>query len=237
MPGFERTPSNAPRAAAPFEDATDRSGTFRSVSPTQSLSAKFWGLDLRANLPRVLSHDGVEAVPGEIDRVRAFLAEEFSSFAEEALGMNPSASMTRAKLEYLTRACDSIELRHMGQTVGVLVGAPEDWSSYYVRLFAVKHTHQRPALIRRFVKECLFAPLAAHHVERIVAETSPANLAMSRLFSELHFHVTGHQLSERWGPLVRYSKFLDENCEAAFHKRFAGTAPPSANRSRKEGRP
>jgi hypothetical protein len=236
MPGFDRVSSNAPRAGAPFDESSDRSGTFRSVSPTQSLSAKFWGLDLRANLPRVLSHDGVEAAPGEIDRVRAFLAAEFPCLTEEKLGASPNAAMVSSKRSYIQTRCDLIELRHNDRTVGVIVGAPEDWSTYYIRIFAVMQAYQRPALTRRFVRECLFDPLTAHHVERVAADTSPANLAMSRSFSEMHFHVTGHHLSDRWGPLVRYTKFLDPECEAAFYKRFTGIAPPGSS-GRKGGKP
>jgi hypothetical protein len=202
-----------------------------------SLSAKLWGLDLTKDLPRVLSHDGITATRGDLTRVRTFLAEEFPSFAEELVGAAPSEVIVDAKRWYLGSACDAIELRHEERTVGVFVGAPEDWSSYYIRTFAVIQTYQRPALIRRFGRECVFDPLATHHVERVVADTSPANLAMSRCFSELHFHVTGHQLSERWGPLVRYTRFLDPACEAAFCKRFAGTTPERATRTRKEEAP
>jgi hypothetical protein len=119
----------------------------------------------------------------------------------------------------------------------VIVGAPEDWSSYYIRIFAVLPAFQRPALTRRFVRECLFEPLTACGVQRLVADTSPANLAMARGFSEMHFHVTGHQLSDRWGPLVRYTKFLDPACESVFLERFGGTACPASTGMREEETP
>jgi hypothetical protein len=237
MPGFNRNSSSAPGTSGPLEDSTaGRSGTFRSVSPAQTLSARFWGFDLCEQLPRVLSNDGVEATRGEPNRVKAFLAQEFPSLTEEALGAAPSATTTEAKRWYLRTACDLIELRHHGRTVGIVIAAPEDWSSYYIRSFAVLHAYQRPGLIRRFIRESLFDPLTAHHVERIAADTSPTNLAMSRLFGELRFHVTGHQLSDRWGPLVRYTKFLDPVCEANFHARFSGATPPGSSRIKKGGR-
>jgi hypothetical protein len=236
MPGVNRAPlSLAPTAPAIRPD--DGGDPICPAPPITSLSATLWGLDLSRGLPRVLSHDGITATTGDLTRVRTFLAEEFPSFAEEALGATPCESIVDAKRWYLRAACDAIELRHEGRTIGVLVGAPEDWSSYYIRTFAVIQTYQRPALIRRFGRECVFDPLRLHHVERVVADTSPANLAMSRCFSELHFHVTGHQLSDRWGPLVRYTRFLDPACEAAFLKRFAGTAPEGATRTRKEEPP
>ena len=201
-----------------------------------SLSARLWGLDLNKGLPRTLTSDGVRAAPGEMSRVRDFLAQHFPLFREEDLGAAPSAHMLEAKRWYLRNACDVLELRHDERTVGVLIGAPEDWSSYYVRMFAVLQTYQRPALRRRFVRECLFEPLVAQRVERVIADTSPTNLGMALVFNELHFHVTGHQLSDRWGPLVRYTKFLDPACEAAFHRRFAGISGGTTSNG-KEGPP
>ena len=192
-----------------------------------TLGGRLWGLDLTVGLPQVLSTQGVEAVAGDMSRVRRFLTEHFPWLGEEALGACPTARMVDAKRVYFRTTCDVVELRHAGQTVGALLGAPEDWSSYYVRVFAVLPSYQHPGLIRRFVRDHLFEPLMRHQVERVVADTSPSNIAMSRLFSELQFHVTGHQLSDRWGPLVRYTKFLDPACEAAFQRRFAGICVPN----------
>ena len=245
MPGFEGgVASVAPRAGSLAPASAERSGgsgTYRSAlprsmssRPPQTLSARFWGADLSQNLPRVLSRDGVQAVRGDLARVGEFLKQAFPSFSEEELGAQLSPRMIEAKVHYLRTASDLIEVQHLGRTVGVLVGAPEDWSSFYVRILAFLPEYQRPGLTRRFVRECLFEPLAACGVERIVADTWPTNIAMTRGFTELHFHVTGHQLSERWGALVRYTKFLDPAREAAFEKRFAGAlpSPKDAKRSR-----
>jgi hypothetical protein len=236
MPGINRAPlCLAP--PAPVVSPVAHEVAPSVTQPTATLSTKLWGLELCRDLPRVLSSDGIEATRGDLTRVRSFLAEEFPSFGEETLGAQPSAAILDAKRWYLHAACDAIELRHHGNTIGVFVGAPEDWSSYYIRIFAVVQAYQRPALIRRFGRECVFGPLAEHHVERVIADTSPANLAMSRCFTELHFHVTGHQLSDRWGPLVRYTRFLDPACEAAFMRRFAGIAAGGATRNGKEEPP
>jgi hypothetical protein len=237
MPGFDHGfLSIAPVGTESARERRERGETAPSVLPgSATLSARLWGLDLNKGLPRTLTSDGVQATPGEHARVRDFLATEFPAFREEELGAAPSARMLDAKRWYLNNACDVVELRHDDRTVGVLIGAPEDWSSYYVRIFAIIQAYQRPALRRRFVRECLFEPLIAHQVERIVADTSPMNIGMAVVFNELHFHVTGHQLSDRWGPLVRYTKFLDPACEVAFQRRFAGIA--GGQTTRKEGPP
>jgi ribosomal protein S18 acetylase RimI-like enzyme len=225
----QSTFSTTPEACQTFVVDAEESRTFRNPSVAPKLSEKFWSLDLGARLPRVMSRDGTEATTGDLDRIRSFLRRDFPSLTEEGLGNALSPMIAKTKRWYLGAACDLIELRHRGATVGAIIGAPEDWSTYYVRIFAVSPSFQRPALTRRYARECLVEPLAAHGVQRIVAETSPANLAMSRGLTELHFHVTGHQLSERYGPLVRYTRFLDPAAEAAFLSRFAGSTPPCSN--------
>jgi RimJ/RimL family protein N-acetyltransferase len=196
------------------------------ANPRTRLSARLWGLDLARGLPRTLSREGVTAASGDMSRIRAFLSREFASLTEEELGATLNDTVADAKRSYLSNDCDLLELRHDARTVGVFIGAPEDWSTYYVRIFAMARDYQQRALSRRFLRECVFDALLKHSVQRVIAETSPANLAMTHMLNELRFHVTGHQLSDRWGPLVRYTKFLDPTCEAAFQQRFAGTAPP-----------
>ena len=233
MPGFDRKGASlAPGVSSVPSEPIEQSGLF-STLPPQTLSQRFWGLDLAERLPRVLSRDGVEAVRGELGRVRDFLVQAFPTFTEEDAGAQPDPRMAEAKRQYLLTASDLIELQHEGRTVGLIVGAPEDWSSYYVRIFAVLPEYQRRTLTRRFARECLFEPLAEYGVERVVAETWPTNIAMSHAFTELQFHVTGHQLSERWGALVRYTKFLDPARGEAFARRFAAMLPGRRNQGRR----
>jgi ribosomal protein S18 acetylase RimI-like enzyme len=214
------------------EEATGIIARNLPVRPTQS--AQLWGLDLCDALPKSLTSDGVEAVVTCYERVHAFVAEQYAMFTEEGLGCTPNTFAQESKQAYLSAGCDLIGLVHEGKMVGILVGAPEDWSSYYVRVLALAPTYQRPALTRRFVRECLLEPLARHGVERVVADTNPANVAMTRLFHELGFFVTGNQLTDRWGPLIRYTKFLDPACEQQFHRRFGGGAPRRKRRKTEE---
>lgn len=226
-----------PRAAADVaveDDHVTSLITRRSVLPRHTQTLQMWGFDLCAELPKRLSNDGILAVPGDFNRICKFLRENYALFSEESHGSAPSPVIQKSKLAYLSNSCDLIELRHNGETVGVMIGAPEDWSSYYVRMFAVLPEYQRPGLIRRFVRECVFEPLARGGVERVVAETSPANIAMSHLFTELRFRVTGNLLSDRWGPLIRYTKFLAPACEAEFLRKFGGAAPRKAEQAEKE---
>jgi hypothetical protein len=212
-----------------FADLAEQSGTFRSPA-ARTLSDAFWRLDLTRDLPRTITKDGVEVMPGEFDRIRGFLAREFPSLTEEGLAAAPlDPQLADTKRWYLGHACDLLELRKSDETIGVMIGAPEDWSTYYLRVYAVAPRHQRPILSRRFA-ECVVGPLVACGVQRIVTDTSPTNAAAALRLSEMRFHVTGQQLSERYGPLVRYTKFLDPAAEAAFVSRYAGSAPPRAKK-------
>lgn len=188
--------------------------------PIRPLSTQLWGLELPRVLPRKLGH-GMVAVPGNFERLGSFLSEEFRWMVETG-GAQARPSMVAAKRLYLSTLSDVIELQRDGRCVGGLIGAPEDWSTYYVRCFAISPSAQSRASIRVFIRECLFAPLRAHGVERLVAETSPQNIAMTRLFGELSFVMTGQNLSERWGPMVRYTLFLDERAEQSFAHRYGG---------------
>lgn len=201
------------------------------------LSAQLWGISLTAELPKVISSDGIVAVAGDLGRIGEFLGRVFPSMREDEAALTRSQRICDAKNSYLQDMCDLIELRQGHTTVGTMIGVPLDWSSYYVRVLAFAPDIQRPALTRRFVRECLFEPLRARQVERVEADTSPNNLAMSRGLLETHFVCTGNQLTERWGPVVRYTKFLDPAFEAAFHRQFSRAAPPCSVVQGKEDSP
>jgi hypothetical protein len=214
-----------------FESLAEQSGTFRAPT-ARTLSDEFWNLDLTRGLPRVISRDGVSIAAGDITRIRHFLKTVFPSLTEEGLGAAPlEPNVADTKRWYLGERSDLLELRKEDETIGVMIGAPEDWSTYYLRIYAVAPSHQRPIVTRRFA-ECVLKKLAACGVQRVVTDTSPANASAALRLSELQFHVTGQQLSERYGPLIRYTKFLDPAAESAFLSRFAGSAPPRANRAR-----
>lgn len=218
-----------------FSNTEEASGIIACNLPAHPThSAELWGFSLCDELPKRLTSDGVEAVASTYECIRDFVVEHYAMFSEEGLGSTPNPSAQKSKQAYLSRECDLIGLRHAEKLVGIMVGAPEDWSSYYVRVFALVPEYQRAGLTRRFVRECLFEPLTRNGVERVVADTNPSNIAMTRLFTELGFFVTGNQLTDRWGPLIRYTKFLDPACEQLFRRRFGGSAPRRRRRNTEE---
>jgi len=211
--------------------AASNSFVVSPASPPQTGSYRLWGLDFARVLPQLEIQQSAGVKVTSLEVVQSFLQQEFPALLESRPAAGQSvghaAQSITAKRRYLQYDSDLIAVSVGDQLIAVFVGAPEDWSSYYVRMFAVHPRFQQRGLIRRFARECIFAPLEQHGVERVIAETSPFNIAMLRMFAEMKFQPTGHQLSERWGPMTRHTKFLDSSCESAFRERFSGQISPA----------
>lgn len=204
-----------------------------------TLSNRYWGVDLGARLPFALNEDGMDVVVvrGEAARITAFLASEFPSFAGTMPAEPPSPAVTGARRKYLEQDCDLFEIRSDGQTVGVIIGSPYDWSSYYLRICAVLKRFRSQTLVFNCLNELLYAPLAAAGVERVIADASPANIAVTYSFVRHRYYHTGQQLTDRWGAITRYTKYLRPVNEALFHEKFVGIAPPETTILGKEATP
>jgi ribosomal protein S18 acetylase RimI-like enzyme len=180
-----------------------------------------WGIDWSAHLPRVLTDDGVRVAYSSYDRALPFLAKNLALIFEEDPASSPFAQKTagEAKARYYRQMADFFEFDDHGTIAGYLICTPIDWSSYYLRLAAMLPEYQGRKLAQRFFPQ-LFDILQAAGVERIEAETSPSNMAVMHNMTRMRFNVTGTVLSERWGSLVRLTKFLDGDAEGVFLRQF-----------------
>jgi N-acetylglutamate synthase-like GNAT family acetyltransferase len=187
----------------------------------QSLSELLWDLDWRQHLPVTLTDDGiiVEAVSFEhaFEFIARHYAEIFDQIDGNAVFTGGNTSPRRAR--YYRKAGDFFAFRREERTIGLLACTPVDWSTYYLRSGALLPEYQDRKLMQRFVP-LIFARLAAAGVERIHVETSPSNLRMMQLLTHLRFNVTGTMLTERWGALVHFTKFLDTDSEDVFLRQF-----------------
>lgn len=214
--------AQARRSEAPVTDTWTRpvAAQARSSLAPPSLSRRFWGLAWSKHLPRVVGRNGTTLEVGDWSRVRGFL-ERTQPDLRETNHSVLQLSAQAAKQRYFREHCDLLEFRYEEQTIGAFIGAPEDWSTYYCRLIAIDPAHNLRHFIRGFAKEALCPILAEVGVERLVGETSPSNLLMQRLFNDLGFHPTGQHLTDRWGTLIRFTKFLDDNAAKSFRDRYA----------------
>lgn len=188
------------------------------VSP--SYSRLLWGLDW-SKAPRFATvNDEIVAKPSSLREAKPFIDRHYASIFEHSEGAPFSMALGESKARYYDFAADFIEFERQGETIGLLIGAPTDWSTYYIRSAAVLPEFQGRQFIQHFFSRVLFGFLGAAGVERVELDTSPSNVAMMHIVTRLRFNVTGTLLTERWGAQTHFTKFLHPEREEIFLRQF-----------------
>jgi GNAT superfamily N-acetyltransferase len=204
--------------------------------PSQPLSQQLWGLDWGEALPWTLD-GGVRFERADLDSILAFVRAHYDAiFATDSKddGFLPDP-LTPAKTRFLALS-DRFVFREGGRTIGVLVGQPADWSTYYWRTVAFLPAHQGRGLLAAAL-ERTDAVMREAGVERVEGDAAPVNYRQVRLLHRLGYCVTGSVNSERWGTLLRLTKFLAPRGRATFASRFCrGVAEPENPMNTRGGR-
>lgn len=212
-------------------------------------SQGLWGLDWSTALPWTFGDVTVEV--GTFDDAAPFVTAHYRRIfrADGADTRFIADPMTPAKRRF-SDAMDVFLMRHDGHVIGTFLGHPLDWSTYYMRSVAILPEYRDRRLLTRLV-EAMYGPLQAVGVERMEGEVSPANLPMMRMLVGLGWLVSATVNSERWGTMVRLTKFLRDDAETTFVHHFCGLqvrpardvdvqacpkTPPSKGGSREEVR-
>lgn len=186
---------------------------------TQPLSRTLWDLDFREHLPRSLG-EGVELRAGTLDDVLAFTSAHYAAiFHADATDTRfVPERLTEAKRRFLA-ASDKLLFCEGDEVIGILVGNPIDWSTYYWRTVAFLPEHQGRGLLAAALEHT--DELMRHvGIARIEGEAAPANYRQVRLLLRLGYCITGSTNSERWGALLRLTKFLDPEGHRVFTTQF-----------------
>jgi hypothetical protein len=203
-----------PRGAEAFPRPFEGDTSPHSARPVR-LSETLWGLRFCAHLPYQVS-DGVTVQESSFEESLPFMRAHYSRiFCEDAGSPFAAAKLDDAKARYYRVAGDFFEFKAGADTVALLVGTPVDWSTYYIRSAAALPEFQGKKVVQRFFP-VLFGLLRGAGVERVEADTSPSNMATLHLLTRLRFNPTGTVLSDRFGALVHFTRFLDENSEDVF---------------------
>lgn len=205
----------AATATPPEEDAS------RAIEP---LSKRWFGVDFRALLPWDL--DPFSVTWGSLDTLVAFMTRHHADlFGSDAIaGRWHADPMTPAKARFLAET-DIFLVRDGDAVIGHLIGHPSDWSTYYLRSTALLPEHRGntiPILIKRITEI-----LRSAGVERMELDATPTNGPTNIIMQSRQGYVaTGTLNTDRWGTLVRLTKFLNVDAEGVFHDQFcAGTWP------------
>jgi hypothetical protein len=218
--------------ASPNTAASDREErrSSRDASPDRRpLSEALWGIRWSDHLPLALGpRTSVRA--STFERSLPFIRAHYATIFEDD-GTSPFKcdAVTAHKARYYDLCADFFEFLSDDKPIGLLVCDPTDWGTYYIRSAALLPEHQGSHVIQRFLNTVLFDTLAAAGVERVDMDVSPSNIAMLHIATRLRCNATGTVLSERWGALTRFTRFLKPDAHRLFLGQFCGkTVPPTA---------
>ncbi len=184
------------------------------------LSELLWGLRWSDLLPLDLG-GGSSVRTSSLAAAMPFVREHYAQIFEDD-GSSPFRNdvLTPMKARYYELCADFFEFVHGDKTVGLLVCDPLDWSTYYIRSAAVLPEHQGRALVQRFLSLCLFDELTRAGVSRVEFDVSPMNLAMLHIATRMRMNPTGTVLTERWGAMTRFTRFLCAEAHQVFLEQF-----------------
>lgn len=203
--------------APPCRELERRSAKFeRSPDAPTRLSEKLWGRWYPPTAVALSDTVVVEVVDTAV--AIAFIQEHYPSIFQADAAWYREATHG-SKEVFLERMADLFIIRDGELGIGLLVGNPVDWSTYYVRSLAMLPSYQGRALGSSLSQKVL-GWLAAAGVQRVEAEASPSNSASIRTLQSAGFHASGMTLSERWGVLTRWTRFLKTEPENVFLDKF-----------------
>jgi hypothetical protein len=192
-----------------------------------------WGLDWESVLPWQIDDVSVEL--GSLEEALPFMRDHYTEIFSTGDGRFFTEMMSEAKRRFFSEM-DIFVLRAGTETVGIVMGHPADWSTYYVRSAALLAEQRARGVFPRFL-EHFYGPLRDAGVERIEADASPSNQAVIRLHISQGSIITATGSSERWGAFVRFTKFLNDEPQAVFSRQFCAMPvrtglPQTKDRSR-----
>lgn len=204
-------------------DDAVRSGVHRAARRL-TLSERLWDLDWSNVLP--WQFDGAVMVRSTYAEASSFMTAHYADiFGRETRFFVEGASDAKRRF---WDEMDVFAFRADDEVVGIAAGHPTDWSTYYVRTLALLPAVRERRITSGFTQN-LSDALRSAGVARWEADTSPANTPMIRMFSRAGFVVTSTLNSERWGAMLRFTKFLREDAQATFHEQF--TSIPAFGRN------
>jgi hypothetical protein len=197
-----------------------------------SLSKRVLDLNWEQILP--WSFEEVTVESGTFEDALPFIAEHYAQIfgTEEGPARFLVEPMTPAKRRFGAEM-DVFLFRAEGRTIGVFMSHPSDWSTYYMRTAALLPEYRGRHLVSRFM-ERICDPLRAAGVFRLEGDVTPANAPMVKLHVSQGFLVTSTSSTDRWGLVLRFTKFLREEAAAVFVERYCALSVRSPKRTKPE---
>lgn len=194
-----------------------------SIRPNSqtAFSSIIWKIDWNRFFPKVVHPGGISADTSNFDEFSEFLTHQAPHLLEVSDSKDHFLYREKsdAKLRYYAHAGDCFCFKDGPKIVGVFLGTPIDWGSYYLRYTWILPEYRGAGFYQTFLAyylECL--KMAG--VDRAEGDISPSNPAHLHIFSKLQFKITGFNASERWGAMIHLTRFLSQKHEDVFEKQF-----------------
>jgi GNAT superfamily N-acetyltransferase len=154
-----------------------------------------------------------------MDDVMPFIKERFAAlFWREGEDGWLRDDMSPAKLRFYEDA-DVFLVRDGDALVGLEIAHPTDWSTYYLRTHVLLPAYRGRGIMAELMRRRA-AVLAGVGVQRIEGDVIPTNVAQMIAHTKIGAIVTGTSNTDRWGTLVRLTKYIEPTAEAVFHDQF-----------------
>lgn len=202
-------------------ELTGTNGDSSSSEPKPvKLSELLWDIRWGEYFPKQLTSDGILVASVSYEDAIPFIQEHYSQIFQDS-DDSPfyGGKITAARSRYYRIAGDFFAFKDGEKIIGILIGNPSDWGTYYLRSSGLLPEYEGKNLVQRLLP-LLFTRLREANVERVESETAPSNMPMVYMLTRHRFNVSGTVLSERWGVLTRFTKFLDEASESVFLRQF-----------------
>jgi ribosomal protein S18 acetylase RimI-like enzyme len=185
------------------------------------LTPKLWGIDWERHFPLALYSTGVTVEVSNAKEIFKFASENSSLIYGSPIKEIPFLiqSSGPARERYYEEAGDFFAFKKSGKTVGICVGNAHDWATYYIRNIAILPEFQGMALYQSLLKHLLKC-LTDFKVARVDIDVAPTNFSHLHILNKFQFQISSLQCSERWGVLVRLTKFLDPKNKTVFEQQF-----------------
>lgn len=191
-------------------------GALFSPDDVGTFSERLWELRWKDLLPLRLRNAAVCVDLRDYSTIKEFADREFPQIYPRSTWERFTGELARrSKDRFYSGMADCLSLETAGNCIGIFIGMPGDWSSYYIRNVSLTPTHQGKGLYQEFLTK-LLPFLGKAGVERIEVDVSPNNLRHIHVLNKFGFLVTGNGLSERWGATLRFTKLLSPASEKAF---------------------
>ncbi len=123
--------------------------------------------------------------------------------------------MTEKKETFLRDKTDHFLFQKDGNVIGVVMGNPIDWCSYYIRYCAFEEKFQKLGIVQHSFP-VLIQSISSMGFQQIEIDVSPSNHPQIQVMNRTGFIISGQMNSEKWGSLIRFTKYIDTQRQKTF---------------------